>query len=102
MKLFTNDKTMWVSEADFFKRYKSRFPDTKIGIYDRYKEKYKTIFNWLCIAFNGKEKIWEILKRDYENNKLDCYEVRLEEIVNTCTSNDRKYWRTQYTIASRC
>jgi hypothetical protein len=91
MKVFTNDKSMWVIETEFLRRYKSRIPDTKVRIYDRYVEKYKTIFSWLCIAFNGKEKFWEILKRDYENNNLDCYEVRLEEIVNTCTSNDIKY-----------
>jgi hypothetical protein len=101
MKLFTNDKTLWVSEIEFLKRYRSRIPDTRIGIYNRYVEKYKKIFSWLCIAFNGKEKFWEILKRDYENNKLDYYEVRLEEIMNTCMSNDRKYWKMQCTIASR-
>jgi hypothetical protein len=55
MKLFTNDKTLWVSETEFLKRYRSRIPNTKIGIYGRYVEKYKTIFNWLCIAYNGKE-----------------------------------------------
>jgi hypothetical protein len=54
MKLFTNDKTLWVSEKEFLKRYRSRIPDTRIGIYDRYVEKYKTIFSWLCIAFNAK------------------------------------------------
>jgi hypothetical protein len=101
MKVFTNDMSIWVSETEFLRRYKRRLPNTKVRIYDRYVEKYKTIFSWLCIAFNDKEKFWEILKIDYENNKLDCYEVRLQEIVNTCTSNDRKYWRTQCTIASR-
>jgi hypothetical protein len=63
--------------------------------------KYKTVFNWLCISFNGKEQFWQNLKRDYENDKLDCYEVRLEEIVNICTSISRKYWRSQRTISSR-
>jgi hypothetical protein len=101
MKLFTNDKTYWVSESEFVKRYRTQIPNTRIGIYDRYKEKYKTVLNWLCVAYNGKEKIWEVLKRDYENDKLGCYEVRLEEIINTCTSNDRKYWRNLCTIASR-
>jgi hypothetical protein len=101
MKLFTNVKTLWVSEAEFFKRYNTRVSEMNVTIYDRYKEKYKTIFNWLCVAYNGKEKFWEILKRVYENGKLGCYEVRLEEIINTCTSNDRKYWKIQCTIASR-
>jgi hypothetical protein len=41
------------------------------------------------------------LKRDYENDKLGCYEIRREEIVNICTSSSRKYWRNQCTIASR-
>jgi hypothetical protein len=90
-----------VSEAEFFKRYRTRIPDMNRTIYSRYKEKYKTILNWLCVAYNGKEKFCEILKKDYESGKLGCYEVRLEEIVNTCTSSDRKYWRTQCTIASR-
>jgi hypothetical protein len=78
-----------------------RYPLMNRQKYQRYVEKYKTILSWLCVAFNRKEKLWEILKRDYENNTLDCNEVRHEEIVNTCTSNDRKYWRTQCTIATR-
>jgi hypothetical protein len=101
MKLFTDDKSIWVSEAEFFRRYRTRIPDMKMTIYGRYKEKNKTIFNWLCVAYNGKEMFWEILKRDYENDKLGCYEARLKEIVNTCTSSSRKYWRTQCTIAAR-
>jgi hypothetical protein len=101
MKLFTNDKTYWVSESKFFKKYRTRIPNTRIRIYDRYKEKYKTILNWLCVAYNGKENFWEVLKRDYENDKLECYEISLEEIINTCTSSERKYWRTQCTIASK-
>jgi hypothetical protein len=44
---------------------------------------------------------WQNLKRDYENNALDCYEARLEEIVFTNSSIDRKYWKTQKGIASR-
>jgi hypothetical protein len=32
---------------------------------------------------------------------LDCYETRLEEIVRSCTSSNRKYWKTQRTIFSR-
>jgi hypothetical protein len=58
MKVFTNDKSIWVSETRFLRRYKGRILDTKIRIYDRYVEKYKTIFNWLCVAYNGKEKFW--------------------------------------------
>jgi hypothetical protein len=64
MKVFTNDKSIWVSQTEFLRRYESRFWFTKVRIYDRYVEKYKTIFSWLCIAFNGKEKFWKILKRD--------------------------------------
>jgi hypothetical protein len=39
-----------------------------------------------------KESFWENLKEDYENEKLDCYKARLEEIVNSCRSITRKYW----------
>jgi hypothetical protein len=101
MKLFTNDKTVWVSESEFFKKYRTRIPNTRIGIYDRYKEKYKPILHWLCVAYNGKGKFWEVLKRDCENDKVGCYEDRVEEIINTCTSNSRKYWRNQCTRVSR-
>jgi hypothetical protein len=45
----------------------------------------------LC-NFNGKELFWENLKGDYENEKLDCYKARLEEIVNSYRSITRKYW----------
>jgi hypothetical protein len=32
MKLFTNDKTYWVSESEFFKRYRTRIPNTRMTI----------------------------------------------------------------------
>jgi hypothetical protein len=44
---------------------------------------------------------WENFQRDYEDEKLDCYEARLEEIVNSCTSVTRKYWKTQRSVSSR-
>lgn len=34
-------------------------------------------------------------------NKLDCHEVRLEEIVNTCTICKKKYWKTQKNNGAR-
>jgi hypothetical protein len=45
--------------------------------------------NWLCFSFNEKEQFWENLKRDYTNNKLNCYEARLEEIINCCRSTKK-------------
>jgi hypothetical protein len=41
------------------------------------------------------------LKRDYKNDKLDCFEARLEEIINICTSTTGKYRRTQRNISAR-
>jgi hypothetical protein len=63
--------------------------------------KYETVFNWLCVAFNKKETFWKQLERDYKRGALDCYEARLEEIINKCTSATRKYWKNQIGIASR-
>jgi hypothetical protein len=44
---------------------------------------------------------WENLKRDYTNSKLNCYETRLEEIINCWTETNKKYWKTQCTISPR-
>jgi hypothetical protein len=71
MKVFTDDKSLRTSETEFLRRYNSRGPPLSNQIYQRYEEKYKTVLSWLCVAFNGKETFWEILKRDYESNKLD-------------------------------
>jgi hypothetical protein len=59
------------------------------------------VLNCLCISFNDKEEFWQNIKRDYDSDKLNCYEVRPEEIVSTYTDIDRKVWRNQKSIASR-
>jgi hypothetical protein len=44
---------------------------------------------------------WENIKKDNVNGKIDCYEGRLEEIVNSCTDVSRKYWKNQQGIVTR-
>jgi hypothetical protein len=53
------------------------------------------------VEFNKKEIFWENNRRDHANGNLDCYEGRLEEIVNSCTYISRKYWKNQKGIAPR-
>jgi hypothetical protein len=101
IRVFPTDKKKWENEKEFFSRYNRRIPPTNKSIYYGYIEKYEVILKWLRVSFNKKERFLENLKRDYENNKLDCYETRLEEIFNICTSTERKYWKTQCTISSR-
>jgi hypothetical protein len=77
------DWIKWTDEKEFFRRYEWGKPLAKKQNYERFITKYKTIFNWFCVLFNRKEQIWQNLIRDYENDKLDCYQIRLEEIINT-------------------
>jgi hypothetical protein len=100
-KFYRADYQCWVSEEEFFKRYNSRRPLKREDIYKRYIEKYKTVLNLLCVSFNGKDIFWQNIKRDFDNDRVDCYEVRLEETINTCTSTTRKYWRTHRNVAAR-
>jgi hypothetical protein len=55
----------------------------------------------MLVRVNKRETFWNLIKRDAANNKLDCYEIRLEEIVNSFTSVTRKYWKNQRGIAAR-
>jgi hypothetical protein len=75
----------------FFKKYNHRRRLSKKENYQMFKRKYRTVLNWLSVSYKEKELFWQNLKRDYENDKLDCYESRLEEIVNTCKSITREY-----------
>jgi hypothetical protein len=88
VKVFTNDKKWCISELEFFKRYNNKRALMNRPIFERFRDEYKTVLNWLCISFNGKELFWENLKRDHENNKLKCYKARLQENINTFTDND--------------
>jgi hypothetical protein len=101
IKVFYGDKSFGVSGYEFLKRCRSRPGLTNNQNFERFKDNYRTILNWLCVSYNENELSWQNLKRDHENNRLDCYEVRWEEIINTCMSIDKKYWRTQCTISSR-
>jgi hypothetical protein len=53
------------------------------------------------VEFNKKEIFRENIRRDHANGKIDCYEGRLEEIVNSCTDISRRYWKNQKRIAAR-
>jgi hypothetical protein len=100
-KFFDSDFKCWVGEEKFFERYGRRRPLTREDLYKRYMEKFRTVLNWFCVSYNGKEMFWQNIKRDFENDKLDCYKVRPEEIINTCTSTTRKYCRTQRNVDAR-
>jgi hypothetical protein len=90
-----------VRQNDFLKKYNERRPLIKEGVYKWYIDKYNTILNWLCVSYNGKEIFWQNTKRYYIEDKLDCYETRLEKIINTCTRITSKYWGTQRNISDR-
>jgi hypothetical protein len=71
-------------------------------MFERFKTKYKTVFNWLCVSFDKRGVFWKMLRNDYENNVIGtCFEVRLDEIVCSWTSRDKKYWKIQKSISSR-
>jgi hypothetical protein len=101
-KIYHIDWGTWTAKEEFFRRYEQRRPLTKKEVYERFILKYKTVLNWLCVSYNGKEQFWKNIGRDYAEDKLDCYELRLEEIMSTCTDISRNYWRTQKNISTRC
>jgi hypothetical protein len=101
-KRYKGDEEKWVDEEKFFKRYKSREPITRKKLFEKFKLKYETAFNWLCVSFDKREVFWKMLENDFKNDVFDtCFEVRLDEIVCRCTDISRKYWKTQKTISSR-
>jgi hypothetical protein len=101
-KLYKGDEEIWVNEEKFYSRLKSRTPITRKELFRKFVIKYETIFNWLCVKFDGREKFWKTLENDYNDNVFDkCFEIRLEEIVCQCTSSTRKYWRTQKSMSAR-
>jgi hypothetical protein len=53
------------------------------------------------VGNNRREQFWENIKRDATKGVLDCYEIRLEEIVNQFTNVTKKYWKNQRGIAAR-
>jgi hypothetical protein len=55
IKVFFGDKTFWVNEDEFRKRYRSRYRLSKKKSYEKFKDKYKTVLNWLCVSYNEKE-----------------------------------------------
>jgi hypothetical protein len=101
IKCIPEETRTWMDVKRTENNLKSLGPISNEDFYKKVRLKYETIFNWLCISFNGKEQFWRQLEQDYQRNVLDCYEVRLEEIINKWTSTDRKYWRTQKGISSR-
>jgi hypothetical protein len=91
MKVYANEKNNWTNECDFIKRYNERKPLTQTQLLDKFMLKCETIFRWLLVAFNKKEIFWDNIRRDHARGELDCYEIRLEEIVNSFTEVTRKY-----------
>jgi hypothetical protein len=55
----------------------------------------------LLVGVNKREAFWETIRRDASRNMLDCYDIRLEEIVNSFTNVTKKYWKNQRGIAAR-
>jgi hypothetical protein len=102
IKLFRNEKELLIDEDEFYHRFNKRLPHTRKELFERFKVKYETVFNWLCVSFDKREVFWKMLRNDFDNYVIDtCFEVRLDEIVCGCTSVERKYWRTQKSISSR-
>jgi hypothetical protein len=91
----------WTNECDFMKRYNERKPLTQEEIFNKFVLKYETIFRWMLVAFDRKETFWDNIRRDFMEGKIGCYEVRLEEIINSFTNVTRKYWKNQRGIAAR-
>jgi hypothetical protein len=95
------NQQLWTNECDFMKRYSERKLLTQNKNLNKFNLKYETIFRWMLVAFNKKEIFCDNIKRDFAKGKMDCYEVRLKEIVNSFTDVTRKYWKNQRGIATR-
>jgi hypothetical protein len=95
------DQHLWTNECDFIKRYSKRKPLFQNEILNKFFLKYETIFRWMLIAFDKRETFWNNIRRDFNEGKIVCYEIRLEEIVNSFTDVTRKYWKNQRGIGAR-
>jgi hypothetical protein len=89
-KIYEHEKDHWVSKESFTSRYNSRRPLTMQELHKKFMLKYETIFNWLCVYSTKEKFFWQNVKRYYERGVLDCFEVRLEEIVTSCTDITHK------------
>jgi hypothetical protein len=86
MKIYNNmEKILWTNEKDFVKRFTSREPLSQEKLLEKFILKYETIFKWMLVGYNKRETFWENIKRDWTKGVLDCYEIRLEEILNSFT-----------------
>jgi hypothetical protein len=101
MKIYIYEKGIWTKEDNFIKRYNERKPLSQEQILNKFRLKYETIFRWMLVGFNTKEIFWENVRRDWAKGVLDCYEERLEKIVNSFTDVMRKYWKNQRGITAR-
>jgi hypothetical protein len=91
-KIFSkNELDNITNEEKFIQRFKERKPLTQKELFDKFATKYETIFKWLLVGVNKREAFWDVLKRDASKNLLDCYEVRLEEIVESFTGSTKKF-----------
>jgi hypothetical protein len=93
MKRYIREKKMmnWTNEDKFVERFKDRSVLTQEKLLEKFNMKYETIFKWLLVGYNKREPFWQNIKRDAANGVLDCYEIRLEEIVNMFTDVTKKY-----------
>jgi hypothetical protein len=103
MKIYKAEdlKYCWINEDVFTKRLSTRQALTQEKLLEKFNMKYETIFKWLLGGYNKREQFWENIKRDAAKGVLDCYEIRLEEIVNQFTDVTKKYWKNQRGIAAR-
>jgi hypothetical protein len=97
MKVYNKSEgnTLWTNGDKFVERFSSRQPLSQEKLLEKFVVKYETIFKWLLVGVNKHEAFWESIRRDASRNKLDCYEIRLEEIVNSFTDVTKKYWKNQ-------
>jgi hypothetical protein len=103
MKIYNQfeSNVLWTNEDKFIERFKRREPLTQEKLLEKFIMKYETIFKWMLVGVNKREAFWENIKRDASRGVLNCYEIRLEEIVNSFTDVTKKYWKNQRGIAAR-
>jgi hypothetical protein len=101
-RFYRGDEDIRVNENKFMERFNERTPITRKESFEKFKLKYETVFNWLCVKHGKRDSFWRILEQYYKDIVFDtCFEIRLEEIVWKYTDPSRKYWRTEKTISSR-
>jgi hypothetical protein len=65
VNMYKGHEEIMVSEEEFYQRCKSRSPITRRELFEKFRIKYETVFNWLCVSFDRREVFWKMLEDDY-------------------------------------